>query len=96
MPERHNPSSVESYIQICHNLVAQAQEKYRYLEYEESEAKYIAHVITYLKIICYAQHFVIGKGLKEFPDKGPPAVKAVLSKMHQSMCFNSMAVKELT
>ena len=45
---------------------------------------------------CYGQHFIIGKGQKEFPNKGPPAVKAELNQMHQRIFFKAVLVAELT
>ena len=38
---------------------------------------------------------MLGKGLKEFKDEGPPACKAELKEMHKGMCFKSITVTEL-
>ena len=72
-----------SYVKVCHNIVSQLRENKRCLEYDESETKFVAHIITKLRKDCYAQQFMIGRGLKEFKEEGPPAVKSELSQMHQ-------------
>ena len=82
-PERYDPSSGESYVQVCHNILSQVREEKRCLEYEESETKFVAHVLTKLRKDFYAQQFMIGRGLKEFKEEGPPTVKSELSQMHQ-------------
>ena len=94
-PARYNPSSGESYIQSCHNIVAQVKGKERCLEYNDSETQFVAHVLTKFKE-CYAQQYMLGKGLKEFVKEGPPAVKSELDQMHRRRCFKAVAVAELT
>ena len=58
-PERYDPSSGESSIQLYHNIISQVKEEHSYLGYDDSETKFIAHVITKLCKDCYAQQFMI-------------------------------------
>ena len=94
-PARYNPSSGESYVQACHNLVEQVQEKERSLVYDESEKKIVAHMLTKYRS-CYAQQFMIGKGLRKFLTKGPPAVKSELDPILKRKCFKAVVAAELT
>ena len=71
------------------------REEHSCLEYDESETKFVAHVITKFCKDCYAQQFMIGKGPKEFKEEGTPAVKAELNQMHQCRCFKAVVVDEL-
>ena len=75
--------------------MAQVQEKERSLVYDESETKFVAHMLTKYRS-CYAQQFMIGKGLKEFKEEGQPAIESELSQMHQQICFKAVVVAELT
>ena len=83
-PERYDPSSGESYVQTqyCHNLVSQGRFQERCLEYGEDETKCVAQLILKIKKDCHAQKFMLGKGLKEFKEEAPLAVKAELKQMH--------------
>ena len=63
--------------------------------YDELETQFVAHMLTKYRS-CYAQQFMIGKGLKEFVTEGPPAVKSELDQMHKRKCFKAVAVAELT
>ena len=97
-PEQYDPSSGESYCQTqyCHNLVLQGKFEKKSLEYGEHKTKFVAHLILKIQKDCHAQQFMLGKGLKEFKEEAPPAVKAELKQMHQRTCFRAITVAELT
>ena len=96
-PERYNPTSGGSYHQHCHhNLVKQTREKEKSLEYSEQETEIVAHILTKYCKECFVQQYMLGKGLKVFPDDGPTACKIELKQMHERQCFKAIAVAELT
>ena len=66
------------------------------LEYGEHETKFVAHLILKIQKDCHEQQFILGKGLKEFKEEAPPAVKVELKQMHQRTCFRAITVAELT
>ena len=54
-PERYNPSSGSSYLQVdaCHNIVKQST-SYKNLQYKEIKARVVANIIHHLHARCNA------------------------------------------
>ena len=83
--------------QHCHHsLVKQTRDETKSLEYLETETEIVAHMLTKHRKECFAQQYMLGKGLKVFPDDGPTACKVELKQMHERKCFKAIAIAELT
>ena len=76
-PERYNPSTGNSYAQMCHHIVTQTTIPSQKLEYDKNEIGIVANIITHLKDKYYhAQHYN-GKGTRDWiskEDKTSPTV----------------------
>ena len=63
------------------------------MEYDEIETSILANIITKMqKQEYFAQQYMLGMGLKEFKEEGPPAYKAELNQMHKHICFKAIYV----
>ena len=98
VPDRYNPSLGSSYSakHKCHHIITQSHPLERTLNYEESEVKVVASIITQLKERSNAQLFNLRKGIKEFAAEGVVAAKNELTQMHERVDFKAIAVAELS
>lgn len=78
---------------IYHNIFTQSEGKRKTLAYDKKEGKPMAIIISNLRdtIVrreeCHAQHFLLKRGIKEFPSKGKDSALNELTQILQRLCF---------
>ena len=93
--------SGKSYVQAAtpallehnHNIIHQTAQK---VEYTETEAQVMGMIIGTLREYCFAQQYLVNKGLKIFGKRGRAAVIKEMKQLHDRTCFEPISIKDLT
>ena len=81
---------------MSHNIISQVEDPKESLRYEESEAQWLATIISrYTDGECHNQMYVLPKAAKKFGAEGIQAAKNEVRQMHERRCFKAMAVAKL-
>ena len=92
-----------SKLEYCHNLTAQVHPNPKEdVEYATSHAlllaRYIDEISNRVSVhgACYAQQYMVHKGLKVFGEAGRAAATKEMDQLHRRNCFTPISVKDLT
>jgi hypothetical protein len=104
-PERYVPTmtQVQMKLEHCHNLIAQVSPNPKEdVEYNPQTAMVIARTMVEINAkasadgACYAQQYILQKGLKVFGEKGSQAAGKELDQLHQRNAFVPLNVSKLS